>query len=332
MNITLKTFNLNFKQADFKNTALLKVSSSPEQNRFILPNKNIENNSSTQNNISPQNTPLPKSKNKTLIFSLVGGITLIAGLILIAIKLKRGKTLPKINEIEKDIKNASQEIGDKIPKSVSHEELNASKNELIEQIIQLAQPKNEAIAREILPSLIDKSKLLGIGAEDFKKYLEVITPENKDFVIKEGINLLADNMEKIKPTFKNPKKAYTILEVLNAENKEILPYLLENKETLKIQTWVDLVTYLEELNSKNKDFAFNEVLPFITQHQDTLKLERGFEMAPIMGKITEKTKHIIEIIVNYMKKNENNSKSAVSLFDDFFDNGEEQFLKQLSNT
>ena len=120
--------------------------------------------------------------------------------------------------------------------------------------IEKINPNDKKIAKEALPQLINHSEKLGIGMEDFNLYLNYITPENKDFAIKEGIPLIASNIELIKKVL--PDSEYSdipkLLKYLNAKNKNEFKSLLENHKENGIESMITLGRKLLKVSQENK--------------------------------------------------------------------------------
>lgn len=238
---------------------------------------------------------------------IAAGIALAAGVIVLALNLKKGKK--PSGDISKGIKNEAENLGKKPSENVtgggkrsrvdsaspnsaydSHQstpaenvpgkddpsllkiaEIEAKINKQLDEMVEIIKPKDEKIAREAIPKLVDNREKLGIKLTDFNIYLDHITPENKDFVINEGIPFIADNMGKIKTVIKDPEKSHELLDVLNPENKNALGLLLDNAKILRINDSYSLTPVLGSINAKNIDLISKEVLPEMKKNPDNFK-------------------------------------------------------------
>lgn len=252
--------------------------------------------------------------------------------------------LNKIDEEPKEIEILKQQKADLEAKGMQLD---------VEQAIKIIKPKNEELAKEALPQLFKYSEKLGIPAStqeinrfhELDKYINQITPENKDFAINEGIPLIAENMEKFKSALNDPENSHGLLSVLNTENKDFLSVFLnktdkskfdkvqdvisalklttpENKkfiagiieesEKYKINNVKDVISYVNEIKPEKRYFAFNEVMPLIMKYNDKLKIASSNTMTQILGHITPETKDSIKIIAEHSDqlKLDNNSLSV----------------------
>lgn len=145
-------------------------------------------------------------------------------------------------ELEKQVKERKAEA------EKAKKDLEKQLDSLIEKI----NPKDKKIAKEALPQLIKYSKELGI--DDLNTYLVYITPENKDFIIKEGIPLIANNIVLIKKTI--PECEYSdipkLLQCINAENRDELESLLKNPKKNSIESIITLGRKLLSISSAAK--------------------------------------------------------------------------------
>lgn len=238
-----------------------------------------------------QDTPSKtKDKNKLTAY-IIAGLALVVGGIILAINLKKGKnplkqTSENIAEgVRKTGKNTSSNISSNSVKDSTHKHSNVSSTtsktpskekaelekqikkrnveiqqakkelqKLIDDLIDKIHPKDEKTAREALPQLVNYSKKLGMGVEDFNLYLMYLTPENKDFAIKEGIPLIANNIELIKKVL--PDSEYSdipkLLKHLNAKNKNEFKPLLENHKENGTESIITLVRNLLKVAQEHK--------------------------------------------------------------------------------
>lgn len=304
------------------------------QPRAIVNKNNVQGVDTVSFSGSEQNnTKKDKNKNK-LIAYLAGGLALAAGIVILAVKLKKGKA-PSVGtgkDIVETLEGNSKGsgLGDNIESEIEKE-----LGKLINEYIDVTNPKNPEIVREAFRSLNKNAKKLDISWKDYNKYFDCTTPENKDFVINEGITLIANNIEQIRKSFKNPEQANELLRTLNAENKEFLPLFIakadnsgtdkledlvnalkvtttKNKkimsdimaepEKYKIHNLSDITAYANEIKPENSEFVFKEVFPLIDAHNADLNITTGYTMAKILGHITPETKDVIKVIADNSTK------------------------------
>lgn len=67
-----------------------------------------------------------------------------------------------------------------------------------------------------------------------------VNEKNVEFLKREGIDIFADNLEKILEIAENRNDAAMVLKSLNDKNKEYLPILLKNPEAYEITNIRDL--------------------------------------------------------------------------------------------
>lgn len=251
-----------------------------------------------------------KSKKLKSIALISAGIIVLAGGIFAIAKLtskKSGKIIDELGEKITETKHPDsdldklgekleeadetivkkQEGNDALQKQIEEIELIGDNNinQLSDGLIKLFNPEEEVAVREVLPTLISNSEKLNIAPEDFGKYMDKITPKNKDFLKQEGISLLADKFEQIKTIVKDPQNIYKLFSTLSADKKELFNEILNSPEKFKIKKMLDIESYLENVNDSTKNFAFNDVLPVTLKHQDKLNIERGWEIASIIGAV-----------------------------------------------
>jgi len=167
----------------------------------------------------------------------------------------------------------------------------------IDQIIKKVQPKDEALAREVLPKLMVHSEKLGIAAEGperiegFEKYLNCINIKNKDYALEEGIALFAKKLEKIKAVLQDSYNAHDILYVLTPENKGSLDSLIDLATKFKFETPQPMVSILKNITAKSKDFITTDLLPQLVKNADEYKIKSGSDIAAYVKTITPENKN-----------------------------------------
>lgn len=327
---------LNDKIANTNNLGMQRVNAQPR----AFANKIILNSDTVSFSATPSNETKPQDKNKTMAY-ILGGLALAAVAAFAVIKIKRGRgssvntgkdikkgidelgkevnqgvkntektalaNAPQEDEMTKELVESQKRVRDleNEANQVKQEQELAAKqqiDEIINDVIKTIKPKDEAIAKEAIPQLITHAKTLGISFDDFNKFLQHITPENKDFVIKEGIPLIAENMEKIKVVAKDSEKAHELLKHVAAENQDIFTHVVDNAETFKVKSIGDVVDYLKRVKPENREFVFNEVMPLIIEHNEKLKLESAYQISAVLGHITKDTKDVIETIAKNSDK------------------------------
>lgn len=213
-------------------------------------------------------------KNKLTTY-IIAGLVIVGGVIL-ALKFKKGKkssdniveNIPS-KEPHPQHKGASLNSSQATVQSTSKEkvglekqieqldvEIQQAKKELqkfIDDLIAKIKPNDKETAKAALPQLINHSKELGIGIEDFNSYLMYLTTENKDFAIKEGIPLIANNIELIKKAIPNSEYSDIpkLLKCINSKNKDELKSLLENPKENGIESIITLGRKLLSISSRN---------------------------------------------------------------------------------
>lgn len=279
------------------------------------------------------NTKKDKNKNR-LIAYLAGGLALAAGIVILAVKLKKGKapSAGTDKNIVETLEGAGKGSG---TEGNIESEIEKELGKLINEYIDFSKPKDPEIVREAFRSLNKNAEKLDISWKDYNIYFDCITPENKDFVINEGITLIANNIEQIRKSFKNPEQANELLRTLNSENKEFLPLFIakadnsgtnklddlvnalklttvKNKkmmsdimaepEKYKINKLRDITAYADEIKPENIEFAFKEVFPLIEEQKANLNITTGCTIAKILGHITPETKDVIKVIADNSTK------------------------------
>lgn len=242
-----------------------------------------------------------KRDDKKLILAIIGGAIIIGGIILAVMKFKKGNG--SSSDINKNIEKSKKELNEKF----IQEEAKKLNEKFIDELVIKIEPKDKIIAKEALPILIEHSKKLNLSIDDYNEYLEQITPENKDFAIKEGIPLIAENVEKVNELFNDKSKNSYLLKYLNPDNKNLFKPLLEKSVGLKISNLRPFCITLKSITDKNAEFISKEILPEIEKNSDNFKWLVGDNVAKFFKLVNSKNKNeflndTIPILLNNSEK------------------------------
>lgn len=205
------------------------------------------------------------------------------------------------SELEARVRNGQKKVQDI---NLENEKAKAQIKKDLDDMIETLQPKNKEVAREVLPSLVQNYKKLGIKVIDFNKYLDNVTPKNKDFVINEGIPLITENIEQIRQVVRDPENLHRLISPLNTENKEALKVLLEKSKNLKIENTFALSEVLENINAQNIGLISNEVIPAIEKNPNDFKWLDNFLLGDFIKVFNKNNKDELlkDIIPNVVKE------------------------------
>lgn len=168
---------------------------------------------------------------------------------------------------------------------------------VVEKLIKTLKPENAALARNVYPVLLENAEILRIKPENFNSIMESITESNRDFMLQDGIKLLASKMEKLKDCITSPQDDITnITKYLNQQNKKIFDTVTEDVEKFKITDSDDIVLYLRKLNPDNYDYMFNTIMPELSKYETPFKLNIADRYTDILNHITPETEDMISRI------------------------------------
>lgn len=144
------------------------------------------------------------------------------------------------------------------------------------------------LVRETIPDLLKLPKTIIKDDEDRKVILKIITPENKDFILKNAIPKILDNAEAL--DVNNASDIKSVIEAITPDTVDCLGKLAANAKRFKIQSNIDTLNILKNISKENKDFVFAEVLPHLADNADKYRIIRGGYMAGFIEVITPKNK------------------------------------------
>lgn len=181
------------------------------------------------------------------------------------------------------------------PSGISAKQLTKQTQKLIKKL----QPQNKELAQEIFPLFITHSEKLDIGEQDFNKLLAGINEQNKDFMISEGISLIAGKMGKIKKiVHPSADDLVTLEETLTKKNKHIFEKVTQTPEEFKVADVDDIAMYLTDLKPENSDYMFDELLPILKEHEEPLKLHYASQYVKLLNKFNKSTQNVIQTVAN----------------------------------
>lgn len=232
--------------------------------------------------------------------------------------------------------------------------LNNALNMYTEELCKTPELKDKkGLVREILPELKRISKLnpdIINGIDDEREILKVITPENKDFIIKQALPKILERVKDLNININASKYVSELLETLTPEAlykvdtladiikgfgahgtadtvdlfevfkndhnnfifEQVLSHFTNNFDKYGISRGSDLASLLKIVTPQNKDFMFNEALPTILKNAEKLDAS-GSEIAEIAEELTPGNLKNIQIIADNLDKFDIRDKSGFIL-------------------
>lgn len=172
---------------------------------------------------------------------------------------EQGAKAKELDNTTHEIENLKQQKVEMEAKLTETKQSNAETEKQFDEIIIKLNPKDPKIAKEALPTLIANYKKLGIEVTDFNTYLNYITPQNKDFAINEGIQLLAENIDSIKKLTDEASDIPKLLKCLNDGNKDAFKPLLENADKMRVNSIITLGQKLLSITPETKNTFLDEI-------------------------------------------------------------------------
>lgn len=158
-------------------------------------------------------------------------------------------------------------------------------NNTLIAVLKVITPENrDFMIKEAIPNLykaFDQATLL--------EALKVITPENKDFLIKESIPVFERNAEELEIKKSMPD----VLKLLTPQNIDCLDKLASKAKEYKIENASDTLALLRTLTPEKKELAFNELFPYLLENSEKLKITTGIDMAKFLRITTPENKDFI---------------------------------------
>jgi hypothetical protein len=215
--------------------------------------------------------------------------------------VQNDERLSNLDKEKEALQNRVNDLGKQVK---SQEAVREEEAKLIDRMIEIFQPKDKETAREVLPFLNKHHEKLGIELKDYNKYLDNITPKNKDFIINEGIPLITGNIEQIKQVVKDPENLHRLFSSLNSENKDAFKVLLDKSKVLKIKNTFTLSEMLENINAQNISLISNEVIPAIEKNPNDFKWLDDFLLGDFIKGFNKNNKDELlkDIIPNVVKR------------------------------
>lgn len=143
--------------------------------------------------------------------------------------------------------------------------------------------KDEAIAREVLPTLIANDKDLQIGGH-YDRFLGSITKENKDFAMKKVVPFLVKNYKKM--ALSDSYNNNTFMRAITHDNIEYAELLSEVSKDLGIAHSQYFRGILRFIDKKNKDFIFKQSIPKIIENRKKMLNPTGKETETLVKMVT----------------------------------------------
>ncbi len=147
--------------------------------------------------------------------------------------------------------------------------------------------EKHALIREVLPDLHETWKFKDFDVR--KEVLMAITPENKDFIVKEAVPAIIRNEEALDLRH----SMGDILTVLTPDNLDCMDKLAANAKKFRIESSTDTFLMLKALTKENKDFAFGELFPYLAENAEKYKTDRGMFMGVLLEVITPENKEFM---------------------------------------
>ena len=168
------------------------------------------------------------------------------------------------------------------------------------QLIKQLKPQDEELANKFYPVLIKNSEKLQIKSEDFNNIIKAVSEDNREFMVSEGIDIVADNAEKIKNiTGNSTSDLFNIISAINKNNKKVFISISDNIERLKIADAEDFQTLLTEINPKKHYYMFSQLLPKIIPYETSIGINNPERYAKILNHIVPETESIIPEIAKF---------------------------------
>lgn len=171
--------------------------------------------------------------------------------------------------------------------------------DILKGLMQNVKPENAELASAVYPVLLKNSETLKIKPDDFENILRSINNTNKDFMVSEGIDLIASKMDKLKEIVCSPAEdIQNMTYYLTSKNKSIFSIIADDPEFFKLKDSEDISTYLKNLNPENNEYMFNELMPILKKYEKPLRIDYAENYVSLLKTITKDTQDIIPNIAD----------------------------------
>ena len=174
--------------------------------------------------------------------------------------------------------------------------------------------QDKKLADEFYKVLDKNQKKLEIKPEDYHKITSNIRPEDDiDFILKEGIAIIASRAKKIKEDtgLFSWIDLGVLIRSLNKNNIPCFNEITSNLKKYEIENSLDIASYLEELNPKRYDYMFKKLMPKIEKHKEFFNSTE--RIISTLNHITPETEDLIpRILKKYPNEGDINKLSVLT--------------------